>query len=65
MQSAAPTYSKHDPIAYSIKDACHVSSIGKTRIYDLIAKGKLESRKIGKRTLIPADSLHRLIAEGC
>lgn len=61
----APAYAKHDPIAYSIKDACRVSSIGKTRLYQLIAEQKLQACKIGKRTLIPADSLHRLIAEGC
>ena len=50
-----------EPLAYSIADACKVSSIGKTRLYGLIAEGKLEIRKIGKRTLIPAASLRRLI----
>ena len=51
-------------IAYSIKDACRVSSLGRTALYGLIAAGKLESRKVGKRRLIPAESLHRLISEG-
>jgi len=50
------------PLAYSISDACRVSSIGKTRLYQLINEGKLEARKLGKRTLIPAESLRRLIA---
>lgn len=49
------------PLAYSIADACKVSSIGKTRLYSLIAEGRLEARKIGKRTLIPAASLRALI----
>ena len=49
------------PLAYSIADACRVSSIGKTRLYALIKEGRLEARKIGKRTLIPAASLRRLI----
>ncbi|MCC6828596.1 MAG: helix-turn-helix domain-containing protein [Novosphingobium sp.] len=49
------------PLAYSVQDACRVSSIGKTRLYQLISEGKLEARKIGKRTLIPAASLRRLI----
>ena len=53
-----------EPLAYSIHDACRVSSIGKTRIYSLISEGKLEARKIGKRTLIPAESLRALIAGG-
>lgn len=50
-----------EPLAYSVADACRVSTIGKTRLYQLIAEGKLEVRKIGKRTLIPAASLRRLI----
>ena len=49
------------PLAYSVADACKVSSIGKTRLYALISEGRLEVRKIGKRTLIPAASLHALI----
>ena len=49
------------PLAYSVADACKVSSLGKTRLYALIAEGRLEARKIGKRTLIPAASLRALI----
>ncbi len=59
------TINAPDPLAYSIPDACRVSTICKTGIYALIAAGKLEARKIGRRTVIPADSLKRLIAEGC
>lgn len=51
----------HQPIAYSVSDACRVSSLGRTKIYQLIAEGKLEVRKLGKRTLILADSLENLI----
>lgn len=50
------------PLAYSIKEACRVSSLGRTRVYALINEGRLESRKLGRRTLIPADSLRALIA---
>jgi excisionase family DNA binding protein len=50
-----------EPLAYSVRDACRVSSLGRTRLYQLIAEGRLEVRKIGKRTLIPAASLHALI----
>jgi excisionase family DNA binding protein len=52
------------PLAYSIADACKVSSIGRTNLYALIKAGKLDSRKVGKRTLIPAASLQRLIESG-
>lgn len=50
------------PLAYSVADACRALSLGKTRIYQLINEGKLQSRKVGKRRLIPAESLRRLIA---
>ena len=56
--------SQHDPLqplAYSVAEACRVTSIGRTRIYALINEGKLEVRKVGKRTLIPAGSLRALI----
>ena len=49
------------PLAYSIADACRVTSIGRTRIYQLINEGWLESRKIGNRTIIPAASLRALV----
>ena len=51
-----------EPLAYSINDACRVSSLGRTRLYELIAEGRLEVRKIGNRTIVPAESLRALIA---
>ncbi len=50
-----------EPLAYSIREACRISSLGRTRLYQLIGEGRLEVRKIGKRTLIPAASLRALI----
>jgi excisionase family DNA binding protein len=52
------------PLAYSIADACQISSLGKTYVYKLIKDGKLTSRKVGNRTLITAESLRRLIDKG-
>lgn len=54
-----------DPLAYSVHDASRVSTIGKTRLYELMSSGRLESRRIGRRRVILADSLRALIAEGC
>ena len=51
----------YEPLAYSVSDACRVTSIGRTRIYELIKEGRLEARKIGQRTVIPASSLRALI----
>ena len=49
------------PIAYSIDEACRVTSLGRTRLYELINEGVIARRKVGKRTLIPAESLHKLL----
>ena len=56
-----PEYMIIEPLAYSVSEACRVSSLGRTRVYQLISEGRLEVRKIGKRTLIPAASLRALI----
>jgi hypothetical protein len=61
-----PTYPSNEaqPLAYDIATASRVSSIGKTRLYELIAQNKLATAKIGKRRVILADSLRQLLVEG-
>lgn len=49
-------------LAYSIREACEASSLGRTSIYAAIAAGRLSARKVGGRTIILADSLHALLA---
>ena len=57
---------KHDPpkIAYSIKEVCQASSLGRTTIYKMLADPNcpLKAVRIGGRTIIPAEALHALIA---
>lgn len=48
-------------LAYSISEAAAAVSIGRSKVYSLIAEGRLETRKIGKRTVIPAASLAKLL----
>lgn len=55
MQSELPK------IAYSIKEATQVSSLGRTTLYSHIAAGRLRANRVGGRTVIPAKSLHDLI----
>jgi excisionase family DNA binding protein len=50
-----------EPLAYSIPEAIRVTSLGRTNIYKLIAEGRLEVRRIGRRTLIPAKSVRKLL----
>ena len=54
---------QHDPpkIAYSIKEACRASSLGRTTIYNHISAGRLRAVRVGGRTIIPAEALHALV----
>jgi excisionase family DNA binding protein len=47
------------PLAYSIAEACEVSRIGRTSIYEAISSRELIARKHGRRTVILADDLRR------
>src|SRR4051794_4509031 len=44
-------------LAYSPKSACEALDCGMTHLYKLIAAGRIEARKCGGKTLIPAESL--------
>ena len=46
-----------EPLAYTIDAAAQAAGIGRTTLYSLIGEGKIEARKSGGRTLIPAVSL--------
>lgn len=44
------------PRFYTVKQFCTTYPMGRTRLYELIATGKIEAVKDGPRTLIPAES---------
>ena len=50
-----------EPLVYSIKDAIRLSTFGRTRVYQLINSGDLKVTRIGRRTLVRAESLRALI----
>ena len=52
------------PLAYSVAEAMQVSSLGRTKLYELINLGNIETIKVGRRTLIKAASLHKLVESG-
>jgi excisionase family DNA binding protein len=54
-----------EPLAYTVADASRVARIGQTKLFELIASGRLASSKVGRKRLIHAESLRKLIAEGC
>ncbi|GJD36587.1 helix-turn-helix transcriptional regulator [Methylobacterium aerolatum] len=46
-----------EKLAYTIPETCYATGLGRTTVYDLIAKDKLRAIKAGARTLILADSI--------
>lgn len=51
-----------ETLAISINDAAEALSLGRTSIYVMIADGRLEAFKLGRRRLVKAESVRRLIA---
>lgn len=45
----------------SIPDAATALSVGRTTVYELMRSGQLDTRKMGRRRLITAESLRRLV----
>jgi hypothetical protein len=45
------------PLLFSIPEACRMACIGKTRLYEEAAAGRLVMVKSGRRSLITAESL--------
>ena len=51
-----------EQLAVSINDAAHALGLGRTSIYAMIADGRLEAFKLGRRRLVKAESIRQLIA---
>lgn len=47
-------------LTYSIAEVAQATGLSAGYVYELAAKGKLQSIKIGRRVLIPAEALARL-----
>jgi excisionase family DNA binding protein len=54
----------NEPLAYRVNEFYRVVGLGRTKVYALIAEGKLPTIKIGGRRLIPREAALALIAEG-
>jgi excisionase family DNA binding protein len=50
------------PLTVSVREACRLSGLGRTKIYELISDGRLTPVKIDRRTLIPFDDLAKLVS---
>ena len=45
----------------SVKETCVMLGLARTTIYQLISEGKLSTRKIGRRTLIPMNEIQSIL----
>ena len=52
-----------EPISVRIREACRLTGISRSKLYELISKGEVETVKIGRITLVPMSSLRALIAQ--
>jgi excisionase family DNA binding protein len=48
-------------LALSIEELCQSLGISRSQIYKLIAAGALQTRKVGRRTIIAMSEAHRFI----
>ena len=48
-------------LAVPVKEALEMSSLGKTKLYELINSGALDSVTVGRKRLIKVDSLRALL----
>jgi excisionase family DNA binding protein len=53
-----------DPLTVRVAEACRLTGIGRSKLYELIADGSIEIVKVGNMTLIPFESLKQLVADG-
>lgn len=50
-----------EPLCVRVNDAARMIGVGRTKLYELISIGELETIKIGKATRITTASLHKLV----
>jgi excisionase family DNA binding protein len=49
------------PLAVRVREACRLTGIGRSKLYELIAAGEIEIVKVGTITLIPVAALETFL----
>jgi excisionase family DNA binding protein len=49
------------PITVRVLEACRLTGIGRSKLYELIAAGEIEIIKVGTITLVPISSLTKFL----
>lgn len=45
----------------TVKEACEITGLGKTKLYDLMNAGAIRTTTVGRRRLVSMDSLRALL----
>ena len=66
VQHMAPSISPAEgqgtvPLAVRVKEACRLTGIGRSKLYELIAADEIDTIKVGTITLIPMASLRHFL----
>ena len=67
VEVSTPTRQRRKPPAhpaaftYTVDDACALSGLGRTTLYELMKSGELATRVVAGRRLIDADALRALV----
>lgn len=54
----------NDQILCSVIEASKMLGVGRTKIYDMLAKGQIQSMRIGSRRLVKMESIKALTERG-
>lgn len=49
------------PLTVRVREACRLTGIGRSKLYELIASGDIKTIKVGAMTLIPTASLEHFL----
>jgi excisionase family DNA binding protein len=49
------------PITKTIDDTCHITGLGRSKVYELIAEGQLKATAVGRRRLVFYASIEALL----
>ncbi|URD60468.1 helix-turn-helix domain-containing protein [Sphingomonas sp. KRR8] len=52
---------QNEPLALRVNDAAAYIGLSRSRLYELIADGVIEARKLGARTVVPTSSLRAFV----
>ena len=52
-----------DIITATIPEFCRISGVGRSKLYELLANGTIQSICVGRRRLVIVDSYRRLVEE--